>query len=937
MQPAARAALGWLFDLIGDQAGARQGWWSVALGPEQSGIFNALAIRGIDGFQQAFVSLWISTSERVSPVSLVVSGTLRMEHGLLTVDLFDLMKTPDTTGALVHVDGDLASYYTEGEVPGSKIPESVPERYRVIFSRLVSDSRLTPPTDLPDGPPLLERSVHAGLAGYGVAALWYLVTAGSSGGVEQWIHPSRYTGPARALVQAWVGAGLREYAIRARLPPDWSIAPGALGLTRDTVSGDWWVLQIGISGLQGCRLTWTGEGRTLQEWIDKGQLDTKGTELALPYVLAGLTQASTPVALVSPDKMAAIYSGQGTTEGGEERVWVGSGVPDGSKIVVVEGDQWKFESVDPPPHNGGACHVSKNLPGFHQHYFYDATTKLVLAPGETLFCWIRIPSDAPPAEIMLSFRVGTSWEHRAYWGSNLINAGTDGTASRMRIGGIPAARDEWVALVVDPWYLDLEEAEINGVAYSLYNGWAAWDDLGALTAYRWYGEGDAWSVSNGWAWNSSGTKGTIVLHREVSPGTFRAALESARSEVRLVFQAGKSPEVTLSPGAWKMYRPYFFRHKFWWGYPANLAPLRCGLIWPGNADCAEIAPIVAWYDPDGSEGTLKVVSYYKTTVYTPASKANQSYVCSCSGAGDAVEYSGSGLTLVRGGYGLTRPEDTIGGSGKITYRRSEMTTGNWGNWGGWDGALGDDWLDWWGYGDSYGGCGAGAGASQADQAPSTPEGAENLGTGYQIRFQTGTARGEITTETVSGALSLQIVVSLFDCPGVLWERQWVGADSWSVTNRTYTRQLPTGAGQRKIKGWRWPSGQLEYWFGPVHEAQPLHCFGGPEVSNSEFSIVTTGSEAEEYSSSWAGDVTCEATCRIVGTEHEVDCSGWAALGGSGVDEVTQAALYAYESAGGAAWWIGSPNGEWRSTEWDGPRPAVLGSGRGYAFAWVGAS
>lgn len=37
---------------------------------------------------------------------------------------------------------------------------------------------------------------------------------------------------------------------------------------------------------------------------------------------------------------------------------------------------------------------------------------------------------------------GTSWNHRAYWGSNSINWGEDNTPSRLRKGDLPKAGDE---------------------------------------------------------------------------------------------------------------------------------------------------------------------------------------------------------------------------------------------------------------------------------------------------------------------------------------------------------------------------------------------------------------------------------------------------------------------------------------------------------------
>ena len=48
-----------------------------------------------------------------------------------------------------------------------------------------------------------------------------------------------------------------------------------------------------------------------------------------------------------------------------------------------------------------------------------------------------------------------NWEHRAYWGANLIGWGTDGTTSRQYMGPLPAA-GQWVQLAVPAAQVGLE-------------------------------------------------------------------------------------------------------------------------------------------------------------------------------------------------------------------------------------------------------------------------------------------------------------------------------------------------------------------------------------------------------------------------------------------------------------------------------------------------
>src|SRR6185295_10461596 len=70
-----------------------------------------------------------------------------------------------------------------------------------------------------------------------------------------------------------------------------------------------------------------------------------------------------------------------------------------------------------------------------------------------------------------------TWEHRAYWGANLISWGTDGTVSRRYMGALPAA-GQWVRLSVPAVQVGLEGAIVNGMAFTLYGGRATWDYAG---------------------------------------------------------------------------------------------------------------------------------------------------------------------------------------------------------------------------------------------------------------------------------------------------------------------------------------------------------------------------------------------------------------------------------------------------------------------------
>ena len=160
-------------------------------------------------------------------------------------------------------------------------------------------------------------------------------------------------------------------------------------------------------------------------------------------------------------------------------VWVGDAVPLGA-TAAGDTDGWTWVSSNPAPYSGSLAHQSAVVGGIHQHYFYNATTTLAVGVGDTLFADVYLDPANPPSEVMLQWNDGT-WEHRAYWGANLISWGTNGTASRRYMGALPAV-GQWVRLEVPAAQVGLEARTVNGMAFTLYGGRATWDSAGTAVA-----------------------------------------------------------------------------------------------------------------------------------------------------------------------------------------------------------------------------------------------------------------------------------------------------------------------------------------------------------------------------------------------------------------------------------------------------------------------
>ena len=159
--------------------------------------------------------------------------------------------------------------------------------------------------------------------------------------------------------------------------------------------------------------------------------------------------------------------------------WVASSLPAGAGVGSDGGDSWNWSSSAnlSAPVAGATVHESNLASGLHEHWFTGATATLDVGAGDTLFAWVYLDPAHPPTEIMLMWHDGSSWEHRAYWGANAITYGSNGTAGRRYVGPLPAA-GQWVKLSVAAREVGLEGAQLSGMAFSQFDGRAAWAAAG---------------------------------------------------------------------------------------------------------------------------------------------------------------------------------------------------------------------------------------------------------------------------------------------------------------------------------------------------------------------------------------------------------------------------------------------------------------------------
>lgn len=169
------------------------------------------------------------------------------------------------------------------------------------------------------------------------------------------------------------------------------------------------------------------------------------------------------------------WDATGRAPGTSPSGWVDDSIPVGA-VSAADFESWKWVSNSPTPTSGGLAHQSALASGLHQHYFYGASTGIAVQPGDAMFVYVYLDPVNPPSEVMVQWYDGM-WEHRAYWGADLIGLGVNGAASRYRAGPLPAT-GQWVKLTVPASAIGLEGRTVTGMAFTLFDGRATWDVAG---------------------------------------------------------------------------------------------------------------------------------------------------------------------------------------------------------------------------------------------------------------------------------------------------------------------------------------------------------------------------------------------------------------------------------------------------------------------------
>jgi len=159
-----------------------------------------------------------------------------------------------------------------------------------------------------------------------------------------------------------------------------------------------------------------------------------------------------------------------------ETIWMDDALPPGATSHAIN-DRWSWVTANPSPQSGARAHQSDNTPGAHLHFFVSENAPLAVAAGDILFAYVYLDPENPPRQLILSWLADNHWEHRAYWGENLVAEGIDGGPGRRPMGPLPPT-GEWIRLEVPASAVNMENRTATGMGFTLFDGRATWDRTG---------------------------------------------------------------------------------------------------------------------------------------------------------------------------------------------------------------------------------------------------------------------------------------------------------------------------------------------------------------------------------------------------------------------------------------------------------------------------
>ncbi|MGK0186725.1 MAG: hypothetical protein ACI9R3_002508 [Verrucomicrobiales bacterium] len=156
-----------------------------------------------------------------------------------------------------------------------------------------------------------------------------------------------------------------------------------------------------------------------------------------------------------------------------ENHWFDDAFPSGAQVQT---SVTPLAYVDDPVFSGKKS-VKVSGPLMAQVFYEKGAASQSVPAGGKFFLHVFLDPADPPEQVMVQWNTG-DWNHRAYWGGDLIDWGKKDSPERFAAGALPMA-GEWAKLEVDASSLNLTtESIVSGLAFTVHGGTAYFDKMG---------------------------------------------------------------------------------------------------------------------------------------------------------------------------------------------------------------------------------------------------------------------------------------------------------------------------------------------------------------------------------------------------------------------------------------------------------------------------
>lgn len=130
-----------------------------------------------------------------------------------------------------------------------------------------------------------------------------------------------------------------------------------------------------------------------------------------------------------------------------------------------------------------AAPVSAPAPAIVEQSLGALAQSIVVNPDDVLYAYVYLDPSDPPKAIMLQWKSGESWEHRAYWGESVLKTNIAEGPARHAMGALPE-QGKWVRLEVPAYLVNLgrNRQGIGEISVVQVGGTVYWDKAGVMSA-----------------------------------------------------------------------------------------------------------------------------------------------------------------------------------------------------------------------------------------------------------------------------------------------------------------------------------------------------------------------------------------------------------------------------------------------------------------------